>query len=139
MRASFVTAFMWSTVLFAVEGFVAVPCSKRVRLRLKIDSDDHKNESVKNDSVGPTLDEMDAETAQIEQESSNQVLQSLLFPYYLGKAINVAVGVLIISQIILNMFGLSYSVQDNWITIDTLESRQFQEEIVRSMRENKDS
>lgn len=139
MRASFVTAFMWSTVLFAVEGFVAVPCSKRVRLRLKIDSDDHKNESVKNDSVGPTLDEMDAETAQIEQESSNQVLQSLLFPYYLGKAINVAVGVLIISQIILNMFGLSYSVQDNWITIDTLENRQFQEEIVRSMRENKDS
>jgi hypothetical protein len=93
----------------------------------------------KKNEIGPTLDEMDAETAQIEQESSQKVLQTLLIPYYLGKAVNLALGVFLFSAIVLNMFGFSYIVRDHWITIDTLDNRQFQDEIVRSTRENKHS
>lgn len=138
MRASFVCAFIWSTLLVVSEGFVPLSCSKRSRLLLRLKIDDHKKEPDVDDSsssIGPTLDEMDAETQQLEQESSRKVRQTLLFPYYLGKAVNVAVGVLLLSSIILNMFGLSYTVRDHWITIDTLENREFQDELVRSMRE----
>jgi hypothetical protein len=145
MRTSCFTLFVWSTVLFRGEGFVPVSCSKRpLRERvIRLNNDDGSDEKEppefkwkKPDKTLFTLEEMDAETAQIEQESSRRVRQSLLLPYYIGKAVNLTAYFFIISAIVLNTFGYSYMIQDHWLTIDTLENRQFHDEIVRTIRKN---
>ena len=77
-----------------------------------------------------------AEIAKIEEEASRRVMNRLLLPERIGKAINFAAWVFVISSIVLEAMGYGYVPKDGGgIYIDTLDNRSFILEMRRSMRE----
>ena len=78
-----------------------------------------------------------AELSRLEEEVSRKNLDSLLVPSRIGKAITNVGWLFVISGFVLNLLGYGYVVQPNHlIKIDTLENRQFQMEMRRSVRED---
>jgi hypothetical protein len=78
-----------------------------------------------------------AELSRREEESSRKVMQRLTLPSRIGEAMNSAAWLFVVCGVLLNINGYGYVVKDNhMITIDTLENRQFQLEIRKSMKES---
>lgn len=97
------------------------------------DDDDHGNSTTNIDSKSKpmTLDEL----SRREQESSKKVFDALLLPDRIGKAFYVATIAFIVVGFILNLNGYGYVFKNNSISIDTLESRDFQIELSRSAKQ----
>ena len=76
---------------------------------------------------------------QREQRSSNNVMSNLLTFQGAGSAIVAAGWAFVIIGLILPMFGYDYVVKDGRVTIDTVEARQFQNEINRATTGTKKS
>jgi hypothetical protein len=72
-----------------------------------------------------------------EEESSRKVFQRLDLPRRIGEAINSVAVLFVVCGLLLNVCGYSYVVKDNYmLTIDTLENRQFQREMRKSVKES---
>ena len=94
-------------------------------LRMKDEDKDEKDEAITG-----------IELARLEEEASRKIFQSLLLPQRIGEALNAAAVSFVVCGVVLNVFGYGYVVQDNhMITIDTLENREFQIEVRKSMNE----
>ena len=80
-----------------------------------------------------------AEIAQKEQEASRRVMNRLLLPDKMGKAINFAAWFFVISSIALESLGYGYVPKEGGgLTIDTLDHKAFVMEMRRSSHETKD-
>jgi hypothetical protein len=72
-----------------------------------------------------------------EEESSRKVFQRLDLPRRIGEAVNSVAVLFVVCGLLLNVCGYSYVVKDNYmLTIDTLENRQFQREMRKSVKES---
>jgi hypothetical protein len=80
----------------------------------------------------------DPKTREEEEKASREVTDRLLLPSRLGAVFGEAFQYVAIAFIVmsffLNMNGYSFLFKDGSLTIDTLEARQFQDEIVRIRR-----
>ena len=80
-----------------------------------------------------------AEIAQKEQEASRRVMNRLLLPDKIGKAINFAAWFFVISSIALESLGYGYVPKEGGgLTIDTLDHKAFVMEMRRSSHQTKD-
>ena len=80
-----------------------------------------------------------AEIAQKEQEASRRVMNRLLLPDRIGKAINFAAWFFVISSIALESLGYGYVPKEGGgLTIDTLDHKAFVMEMRRSSHQTKD-
>jgi hypothetical protein len=95
------------------------------------DDDDGKKEE-KDDEPPMTR----AEISRSEEESSKKVFDRLALPGRIGEAVTSAAYLFVACGLLLNVFGYSYVLKDNHITIDTLENRQFVREATKSMKES---
>lgn len=84
---------------------------------------------------GVTLEEMDWETAQLEQQQANRVWFSLMAPYEISRYVTTALWVLVAVGYLLNFMGYAYVWEDGQLTIDTLAQRHFQDELARGLRD----
>ena len=77
------------------------------------------------------------EPYQSQEEAEQKTFNRLLLPQRIGEIFNrsvYAVGIVfVLSSIALNFFGYSYVVRDGHLDIDTLEARQFADEINRPL------
>jgi hypothetical protein len=96
---------------------------------MKDDDDDKEEEEEKDEE--PMTEPM------TEEESSRKVFQRLDLPGRIGEAVNSVAVLFVCCGLLLNVFGYAYVVKDNYmLTIDTLENRQFQRELSKSMKES---
>jgi hypothetical protein len=72
-----------------------------------------------------------------EEESSKKVFNNLTAGNGLGTVVTGAGWAFVVIGFILNMFGYDYVVRDGRVTIDTVEARQFQMEVNKSMKVQK--
>jgi hypothetical protein len=72
-----------------------------------------------------------------EEESSKKVFNNLTAGNGLGTIVTGAGWTFVVIGFILNMFGYDYVVRDGRVTIDTVEARQFQMEVNKSMKVQK--
>mmetsp|Transcript_8578 Transcript_8578/g.14266 ORF Transcript_8578/g.14266 Transcript_8578/m.14266 type:complete len:167 (-) Transcript_8578:206-706(-) len=101
--------------------------STLLRLRMKDGNKEEKDEPM-------TL----AEIARIEEEASRKVMNRLLLPNRIGEAVTSMAWFFVGSAVLLQGFGYGYVINDNhMISIDTLENREFQVTMRKSMREAK--
>lgn len=98
-------------------------------------SSEEQNEK-ENKPKGVLLEEMDWETAEIEQRASNKVWFSLMAPYIIGKYIYYVVYALAIIVIVLGYNGYAFVWKDGHLAIGTLSERLFQDELARALRES---
>lgn len=97
------------------------------------DSDDDATDNDKRDLV--SLEDMDWETSRIEQEQARKVWFSLMAPDMIGRYVTIALWIFVAFGYLLNFLGYAYILKDGQLSIDTWESRQFQDELVRGVRE----
>lgn len=78
------------------------------------------------------------ESKRSEEKKSKENLDRLMTPFNIEEAINkagIAVAIVFfVADFLLNQNGYAFMVKDGQFKIDTLESRQFQREIVRNAR-----
>ena len=103
------------------------------------DSDDDikENGNDNRDSEDPVVDAFLAE-----QEASRKVQERLLMPQRIGKALSQTVTTIgwsfLVASFLLQQFGYAFvSNGHGGFRIDTLETAQFQKEVVRSMKQDK--
>jgi hypothetical protein len=97
--------------------------------------DGSDNEKNKMDEEDDPIDEFIAE-----QEASRRVTQRLMFPRLVASSISQTVTAMawlfLISSFVLQALGYSFIVDDAGLRIDTLEAKQFQDEIAKSIKES---
>lgn len=75
------------------------------------------------------------EYAQKEREAAQKLSNRLLLPDRIGKAVNATLYAFVILGFLLNLFGFAYVRKpDGSLSIGTMETRKFQEEINRTMK-----
>jgi hypothetical protein len=125
------TAFAPKTSLTLHRSLVGspfTPTPQSLPRRLKEDSNDE--EEKKNEPITR------AELALREEEASNKIMDSLLFPQRFGSAITGAAIAFLVIEITLNQFGYGlYRPDTGMLTIDTLERRNFQVTTRKSMKD----
>jgi hypothetical protein len=98
------------------------------------DDDDDADDDDKEEKDKPMTP---AEISAMEAESSRKVSGRLELPGRIGEAVSAAAYLFVACGLLLNFFGYAYVLQDNHtIRIDTLENRQFQVELIKSMKES---
>jgi len=122
-----------------VQPAISVVC------RVQPSSDDDGEEGNKtNDAAVPEKKLLEKtppvqqEPYQSQEEAEQQTFNRLLLPQRIGETFNravYAVGIIfVLSAIALNFFGYDYVVRDGHLVIDTLEARQFADEINRPLQ-----
>ena len=73
---------------------------------------------------------------EVEREASRKVASKLMFSWNLSGAVTKAAWTFVLVGFLLNIFGYDYVFdKDNWnLRIDTIENKQFQQELVKSSR-----
>jgi len=89
----------------------------------------------KNDDSEETEEELSA--SEKEGQTSKKVIKSLLFSYNLEQASGFALRAFVVVALLLNLFGYSFILKDGGMVVGTLEERQFQLEINKSMKERR--
>ena len=84
---------------------------------------------------GVSLEEMDWETAQIEQRQAQKTWFKLMAPYEISRYVTTALWVFVAVGYLLNFMGYAYVWKDGLLTVDTLAQREFQDELARGLRE----
>jgi len=103
------------------------------------DSENDKDEKQQSDEQEqpPSLDEFLAE-----QEASRKVAQRLMFPRVVATSISQTITAFawgfIILSFILQSLGYAFIFDDAGVRVDTLEAKQFQLEIIKSVKDGKD-
>ena len=69
-----------------------------------------------------------------EEQASRKTMNNLLLPSRLNDAVTATLYGLVILGLVLNIFGYDYYLKDGQFVIDTLENRQFENEVRRAMR-----
>ena len=73
-----------------------------------------------------------------EKKASKESFDRLMLPYRIGTSLNKATYAVVITFLVVNFFlnlgGYSFILKDGGLKIDTLEARQFQQEIHRSVK-----
>lgn len=126
-----VSAFM----LYTQTQFPRVS-TKQHQFLMRREAEDHED---KNDMELETKESPMslADLSRLEEEASRKNLERLLLPDRIGQAVTKVAWLFVLSGFVLNIFGYGYVVQANHlIKIDTLENRQFQMEVRKSIRED---
>lgn len=73
---------------------------------------------------------------EVEREASRKVASSLMFSWNLKEALTKTAWAFVLVGFLLNLFGYDYVFdKDNWgLRIDTIENKQFQQELVRASK-----
>lgn len=72
------------------------------------------------------------EYSQREEKSDRNVMNRLLLPDRIGRAVNVAAYVFILLGFLLNVLGYGYVMDKGSVRIDTMDAVKFQREVNRS-------
>lgn len=114
---------------FVVNPPVTLGAYRQVRPTLLWMADEEEENDDKKNKRLLTFEELrsDTELSRKEQEASQRRYNRLLLPGTIGKAITASAWTFIALGIILNMFGYGYVRKpgDFWVSIDTLEQRDF--------------
>lgn len=105
--------------------------------------DEEKDENNNNNNDDDNMKEPSltlAELAQMEENASRKNLEQLLLPNRISEAVTKLAWLFVLSGFALNAFGYGYVVKSDVpfyqrIQIDTLENRQFQMEVRKSMKQ----
>lgn len=85
------------------------------------------------------LEEMDWETSLLEQKQAQKIWFKLMAPYEIGRYVNTVVTtgfwIFVAGGTLLNVFGYAFVLHDGHLNVDTLQNKQFQDEIARGLRE----
>jgi hypothetical protein len=139
----------WWAATRATSGPTSAPWTggvPRTRLRAAPPSENEPEDTVKNKDDADdqknlvAYEDMDLETSLVEQQQSNKVWNSLMAPYAIGGVLTDVITKLgwtfVLVGFLLEAFGYSYMIRDGQLTIDTLDNRQFQEELTRGIKES---
>jgi len=80
-----------------------------------------------------------AELSQLEEDASKRVMDRLMLPSLVGRAVTAFAWGFVILGFLLNLVGYDY-VRDpdtGWLTVDTLEKSQFEKAKINSMRQQR--
>jgi hypothetical protein len=83
---------------------------------------------------GVSLEEMDMETADIENRATRGVWFRLMMPYEVSRYVTTALWTFVVVGFLLNFAGYAWVWDGHQLTIDTLAQRQFQQEINRAAK-----
>ena len=128
-------AKQWARPSFGLWG-QADGHDKQENNRIEREASSEEPSEKDNKPKGVLLEEMDWETAEIEQRASNKVWFSLMAPYIIGKYIYYLVYALAIIVIVLGYNGYAFVWKDGHLAIGTLSERLFQDELARGLRES---
>ena len=134
MRALNSLLMLFSLAASFTVGVAFVPTSKILGHNFRIYSQEKKEINEEKPKAEWTLQEL----KQKERKTSQATADRLMLPHRIGEAFNMAgravVFAFLIADFILNLNGYAFLVRDGKLTIDTLETWQFEREIRRVER-----
>jgi hypothetical protein len=134
-RIGFGGSFVWSS-----SGTSYLQRKNLLQTRYTFGLQDHPRDNHNERDVNNAIDQLDElDDFRVEQEAGRKVAHRLMLPRMIVTSISQSISALawgfLLVSFILQIFGYAFVMDSFGFRIDTLEARQFQDEIMKSVKE----